>query len=188
MGVRVTADSTRAKEDVFNKDLKITNQISGINKSPSSKLNGDRRSLDGMSPLQEYCNAISMIIPGLVCMYLYKHQPYENWWSWRMSWMTFSVLIHLPFSCSYHVLLAKRMLEDAVDNTARRLDQSFIHFTCLVTGVALSQDEIFSTICVILNLYFISRLWAAKDAGLLERMGNIGVGALFYRGERITAV
>ena len=177
MGVHV-ADAV-AKEEVFNKDQKIINSISGDFKVSSSKLT-DPRALDGMTPVQEYCNAISMPIPGLVCLYLYNYQPHENWWNWRMSWMTISLILHLPFSCSYHLLLAKRMLKDAVDNSARRLDQSFIHLTCLITAIALSEDDVYAAVCVILNMYFISRLWAKNDAGLMERMGNIGLGVLLY--------
>eukprot|EP00913_Durusdinium_trenchii_P033835 g31673.t1 len=175
--VRMARLEAGLNEEVFNKDLKIINSLSRGDLK-ELKEDVDSRALDGMTPFQEYCNALSMLIPGFVCAYLYHH-PEELRWTWRMSLMSFAVLIHLPFSFRYHCLLAQRKLKDAVDNTARRLDQSFIHVTCMATFVALSNNEVYVCCAVILNLYFIARLWA-PDASLLERMGNIGCGVVLY--------
>eukprot|EP00439_Symbiodinium_sp_Y106_P022142 s1108_g2.t1 len=125
----------------------------------------------------EYCNAASMLAPTFVCVSFFLWPPYPGFFSWRHGLMTGAVLLHLPFSCAYHLLLATRSLRHSTDCTARRLDQTFIHVTCLATGCALSASEVFTAFCVMLNLYFIGRLWAPKDAGVSERMANIGLGS-----------
>ncbi|CAE7763671.1 unnamed protein product, partial [Symbiodinium microadriaticum] len=104
------------------------------------KEEGDCRALDGMTPLQEYCNAASMLAPTCVCLSFFLWPPYPGFFSWRHGLMTGAVLLHLPFSCAYHLLLATRSLRHSTDCMARRLDQTFIHVTCLATGCALSAS------------------------------------------------
>eukprot|EP00441_Pelagodinium_beii_P011171 CAMPEP_0197688330 /NCGR_PEP_ID=MMETSP1338-20131121/105265_1 /TAXON_ID=43686 ORGANISM="Pelagodinium beii, Strain RCC1491" /NCGR_SAMPLE_ID=MMETSP1338 /ASSEMBLY_ACC=CAM_ASM_000754 /LENGTH=145 /DNA_ID=CAMNT_0043270523 /DNA_START=285 /DNA_END=722 /DNA_ORIENTATION=- len=81
---------------------------------------------------------------------------------------------------SYHFQLSWRLLEDAVDCVPRKLDQTFIHLSCIGTSIGMTTDIIWSAVCCLLNIYFISRLWAKKEAQMLERMINIGVGVLMY--------
>ncbi|CAJ1377169.1 unnamed protein product [Effrenium voratum] len=173
MGVHV--ETVVSDQEVFN-DVKIWNNISGDLK----KALYNCRALDGMTPFQEYCNALSMVVPGALCLYLCLWPSSGLWWTWRMSIIAAAVLLHLPFSMAFHLLLAQRKLQHSSNNTARRLDQTFIHVTCMASAAALSTSEVYCSLCILLNMYFISRLWAFRDAGVTERMANIGMAVLLY--------
>eukprot|EP00928_Gymnodinium_smaydae_P079043 TRINITY_DN63063_c0_g1_i1.p1 TRINITY_DN63063_c0_g1~~TRINITY_DN63063_c0_g1_i1.p1 ORF type:complete len:216 (+),score=14.02 TRINITY_DN63063_c0_g1_i1:76-723(+) len=138
-----------------------------------------KRALDGMSPTQEVCNAISMLSPsvvGLVFWYSfpegYSHTP-------RTVGIILGCLLHLPFSVAYHVLLARRELADAIDNTPRRLDQIFIHIASIIFTWSLSTNFPYSILCTFLNLYFIFRLWC-RCPDVLERMANVCLSVFAY--------
>eukprot|EP00928_Gymnodinium_smaydae_P053547 TRINITY_DN37516_c0_g1_i1.p1 TRINITY_DN37516_c0_g1~~TRINITY_DN37516_c0_g1_i1.p1 ORF type:complete len:240 (+),score=22.18 TRINITY_DN37516_c0_g1_i1:69-788(+) len=139
----------------------------------------DLRSLDGMSPAQEICNAISMLAPSIVCLVCWFYRPEDFTRSIRTAGIFLAVVIHLPFSVAYYILLARRKLHDAIDNTPRKLDQTSIHVAWIITTWSLTINAVYSTLCTLLNFYFIFRLWC-RCPGALERMANISVGALGF--------
>lgn len=139
----------------------------------------DARSLDGMSRVQEICNAISMMTPAAVAMICWTDPP--GWFTRgpRTVLLLTGLLLHLPFSVMYHMSLSLRALEDAVDNLPRRLDQGFIHICCVTTAWALSQNLTYALLCTLANLYFMFRLWF-RSPSTVERMINIGIGTFLY--------
>eukprot|EP00928_Gymnodinium_smaydae_P039370 TRINITY_DN26910_c0_g1_i1.p1 TRINITY_DN26910_c0_g1~~TRINITY_DN26910_c0_g1_i1.p1 ORF type:complete len:229 (-),score=34.71 TRINITY_DN26910_c0_g1_i1:87-734(-) len=139
----------------------------------------DKRSLDGMSPVQEICNAISMFSPAVVGLVCWHDPPEGISRSARTAAVVLAVLLHLPFSVAYHILLARRELQDAIDNTPRKLDQVFIHISCIITTWSLSTSAAYSMLSTLLNIYFIFRL-LCRSPDAPERMVNIFLGSLCY--------
>jgi len=139
------------------------------------------RILDGMSSKQEVCNAISMLAPSLVVGLFALRPPSKLYWrSWRTVLHAMTTGLSASFSISYHVQLAMRTLENAVDCAPRRLDQTMIHVHCAGLACSLSTDIRWSVGACLLNAYFIKRLHSAKEAGVIERLVNIGLAALVY--------
>eukprot|EP00931_Biecheleriopsis_adriatica_P102663 TRINITY_DN77603_c0_g1_i1.p1 TRINITY_DN77603_c0_g1~~TRINITY_DN77603_c0_g1_i1.p1 ORF type:complete len:220 (-),score=22.72 TRINITY_DN77603_c0_g1_i1:39-698(-) len=152
--------------------------LSGLRSPAHGK--DDVRALDGMTPFQELCNAATMCAPLVICFLRWLFPPAPDFWTFGSSLISCGIFVHLPFSINYHLCLAKRTLPHAIDNTPRRLDQTFIHVACCFMTFALSDSTLYALACTAVNLYFISRLWAKRDAGLVERMVNIGVGVAQY--------
>jgi hypothetical protein len=140
----------------------------------------DPRALDDMSPMQEICNALSMLAPLLAACCLWCSPPWPDFWNWRTAIVVLAITVHLPFSFSYHILLSQRMLHDAICNVPRKLDQSCIHLACALCAWALSTSTTYTSACTLMNVYFMYRLWAANGAGTMERMVNIGLATLAY--------
>eukprot|EP00930_Biecheleria_cincta_P101920 TRINITY_DN93568_c0_g1_i1.p1 TRINITY_DN93568_c0_g1~~TRINITY_DN93568_c0_g1_i1.p1 ORF type:complete len:231 (+),score=16.99 TRINITY_DN93568_c0_g1_i1:23-694(+) len=140
----------------------------------------DKRALAGMTPEQEVCNAATMFSPSVVAFLLWMFPPTVYFWDWRSGLVTLAIVLHLPFSVYYHAALARRALDDAIDNSPRRLDQTFVHVASILISWAVSSSPSYATFCSMINIYFISRLWVENEAGKLERMLNVGLGTLFY--------
>lgn len=122
-----------------------------------------------------------MACPSVVALWFWLSPPSLDYWGWRPLLMTFAIVLHFPFSCAYHLLLAQRALHDAIDNIPRRLDQSFVHVACVLIVNATSSNLTYAGAASLVNLYFLCRLWPlGGGAGWVERMVNIGVGTLSY--------
>jgi len=134
--------------------------------------------LDGMSPLQEFSNAVTMCVSFGVCAWCWVCWP--EFRSPRTAAISLAILIHLPFSVNYHVLLAQRRLKDAIDCTPRRLDQTFIFLASMVFTGVFTFSILFTLTGCLLNAYFISRTWAQPGADVIERMVNVGLAVLWY--------
>jgi len=139
----------------------------------------DVRALDDMSPFQEVCNAVTMWCPSLVALFLWLQPPSASFWGPRTMVLTFAILLHVPFSTIYHLLLACRSLHDAVDNLPRRLDQMFVHVASVMITWAVSTNNAYTGVSLLANFFFIMRLWV-KGSSAFERMINIGIGTLIY--------
>jgi len=137
------------------------------------------RALVGMSPRQEVWNAVTMATPLLVCLLCWAFPSSPTYRGPRTALIMAGVALHLPASVLYHTLLALRALPDAVDNVPRKVDQSFIHVSCVASVWGLSTDFAYAASCTALNVYFVARLWSPTNT-LSERMLNIGIGTLFY--------
>mmetsp|Transcript_123725 Transcript_123725/g.240716 ORF Transcript_123725/g.240716 Transcript_123725/m.240716 type:complete len:222 (+) Transcript_123725:56-721(+) len=140
----------------------------------------DPCALDGMNPLQEFSNALTMCVSFGVCAWCWVCWPELR--GTRTAAMSLALLIHLPFSCSYHLLLAQRELKDAIDCTPRRLDHTFIFLTSMVFTGALTSSILYTLVGFLLNAYFISRIWAKPEAGVIERMVNVGLAVFLCPG------
>jgi len=141
----------------------------------------DCRALDGMTPVQEVWNAITMLGPAALLAYYWFDPPTDAFWNKYTKACAFGIYVHLPFSLAYHLLLAGRYLSDAVDNAARKLDQSFIHVTCIFVAYGLSGSVLYTLGMMVLNARCIMQLWApGASEKLSERMNNIRVCATLY--------
>jgi len=146
---------------------------------PKSSLPEDPRVLEGMSPRQEVWNALSMLVPSLVVLLLWVYPPTSSYRGPRTALILLGTAFHMPMSFLYHSLLAMRALPDAVDNVPRKLDQTFIHLTCVMTLWALSTSYVYIALGTALNVFFAARLWSPTST-LAERMINIGAGVWLY--------
>eukprot|EP00429_Kryptoperidinium_foliaceum_P049693 CAMPEP_0176103124 /NCGR_PEP_ID=MMETSP0120_2-20121206/51735_1 /TAXON_ID=160619 /ORGANISM="Kryptoperidinium foliaceum, Strain CCMP 1326" /LENGTH=197 /DNA_ID=CAMNT_0017437203 /DNA_START=66 /DNA_END=659 /DNA_ORIENTATION=- len=132
-----------------------------------------------MTPTQELFNAASMVVPTLICTHVWFTMVELGGQGPRTALILVGIMLHLPFSVAYHLLLARRSLRDAVANTPRKLDQSFIHVMSILATWALSPSTSYAVLSTTMNVYFVARLWSKRNT-LTERMCNIGLGTLLY--------
>lgn len=146
--------------------------------------NKRRRKIDtdhSMSPVQEWANAWSMVLPTLLCVYFILSPPHPNFWHRHTKLMAAGTFLHLPFSFTYHCLCALRAFPDPVNCTWRRLDQSFIHVVCIFYSYALSGSELYGLGNALLNSWYVIRLWiSGSHDNAFERRSNIAMAVMMY--------
>ena len=94
-------------------------------------------------------------------------------------------ILHFPFSFYYHIGCAKHAFNHPIDCVARKLDQTFVHVASMLYAYALSKSMLYTCGCILLNSYFILRLWvlpiyAPSYDRAWERRMNMFIGVMMY--------
>ena len=160
-------DYEKYKNDKNNKKFKITDYIFINNKI--------------IYHYQEWTNAWSMCLPSILCFYYIIFPPYETFWNRYTSLMVAGTFSHLPFSFTYHSVCAINIYSDNVNCIWRKLDQTFIHIVSMFYSYALSGDELYGIGNVVLNSWYIVRLWIpGNHDNCFERRSNIAMSVIMY--------
>ena len=105
-----------------------------------------------MTPTQEVCNALSM----LLATFVFAQQTVQHWPNGPLTILLLGSVMHLPTSVAYHMLSSCRRL-------LQRLDQSMIHLSGAFFAFALSGGSwFFVGIYLCHGVFAISRIWKKK--------------------------
>jgi len=107
-----------------------------------------------MTPTQELCNALTMLLPSAVVGFSYWLSPHAG-----VAVILCGGLIHLPSSVAYHASAACGRLQDKVDNDLRRMDQTYTHIVAALYAYALSGSAACAAWNALANAGFIWQVW-----------------------------
>lgn len=108
----------------------------------------------------EFMSAITMVSPSLVSLAfaLQRTGPWDMY-----AWFTFlNTFVHMPFSMMHHFNLGFGDPNEGQVGWGlvfRRLDYSFIHVACVMLSYGLSRSEVFGAIALLVNGYYIFKIW-----------------------------
>ncbi|KAJ8610538.1 hypothetical protein CTAYLR_009747 [Chrysophaeum taylorii] len=134
-----------------------------------------------MNRLQEVANALTQLIPSIVCLIEAVSRrgrlPVHAWV------LMISVWLHLPFSFFYHVRCALRYDDcqfDAVRCWSRRLDNTFIHIsaTCIAYGTSHGSLP-YVGLCAMFNLAAAATHWR-KEIHMVRNQRFTLVAIILY--------
>jgi hypothetical protein len=126
-----------------------------------------------MTPIQETMNAVSMMTP---CLILSQNSS-ENI---GKQLLLLGTLAHLPISVIYHTGAALKLYEDRIDNDMRRIDQSMQHIISTLFSFALSKSISYTIMNGIVNIFFITKIWAVKTSNDGKRWVPVGFSMFAY--------
>lgn len=114
-----------------------------------------------MTPVQEACNAVTMLIPSAALLKFVSGMPVA---SRRIDLLLVGTFMHLPVSFTYHACVASGHIKgDAIiDSDLRRLDQTMQHVVGVIFAFCLSNSILFAAANVPMNVYAIAQLWAKQ--------------------------
>ena len=127
----------------------------------------------------ELVNAVTTLCPSVVVSYFYMYnQSLCNTYTLSIS---IGTLLHMPFSFTYHVLCAFDYFTHRVDCVGRKLDQTFIHVTCVFFSYGLSASPLYAGCNVLVNTLCIRRIWiqGAHDTPF-NRRRNVAAASILY--------
>jgi len=107
-----------------------------------------------MTPTQELCNALTMLLPSMAVACCYWLSP-----NYSVVVILCGGLIHLPAAVAYHVSAAYGRLQDNIDNDLRRMDQTYTHIVAALYSYALSASTSYAALNGLINAGFIWQLW-----------------------------
>jgi len=134
----------------------------------------------------EVWNAVSMTIPSIYAYYMVQTMPETVICSTCVYVLYYGIILHLPFSVSYHVSMAAEacgsdffQLEPSV---FRVLDMSFIHVAAIATSYAESRSiEYMLMLAFPMNSYSIAMLWlGAASEPRYKRFVRMGICVMIY--------
>ena len=133
-----------------------------------------------MTSTQEVCNALTMAAPSLVFVYCWISE--SEIYTFHTKLIVFTGWTHMYISLSYHMMCSLGYYDDRINCNLRKLDQSFIHMCGISNCVGLSGgDVLFSTTAVVVNAWFICKLWIPGQHDFaLERRLNVVLSTILY--------
>mmetsp|Transcript_111186 Transcript_111186/g.313773 ORF Transcript_111186/g.313773 Transcript_111186/m.313773 type:complete len:232 (+) Transcript_111186:94-789(+) len=123
----------------------------------------------------ELCNAVSMLPPSLLLCHRWLWPPVPHFWNHYMGVMAVGIVVHMFFSVNYHLQVAAEIVDDPLDNNARRLDQSFVHIAAICTSYAESASISFTVVAGLFNAWCILRLWGVVGGHDTRRHRTLGI-------------
>ena len=128
-----------------------------------------------MTPTQEGCNALSMLLPCMFIGHSYWASPDPH-----VAVILCGGLIHLPAVIAYHMRAALGRLDDVIDNDLRRLDQTYAHIVASVYSYALSGSAEYAVFNGLVNAYFISQVWRSSTSNDGKRWTSLLMSVGLY--------
>lgn len=126
-----------------------------------------------MTPAQEMCNAVSMVIPAAILMARGLH-------SVPMACLQIGTLVHLPSSFLYHLNASRRCYTDRIDNRMRRIDQTMQHVAGTLFSFAISRSAGYTLLICLPNLAWIYYIWHPSTSNDRKRWKGVACSVFLY--------
>lgn len=118
------------------------------------------------TPLQEWCNAISMIVPTLVAIWFLQQSERQSQRSHLLPRIqALGTMLHFPFSFMWHASSALSRPQAYL----KRLDISFIHVTGVFISLSVSGSLLWMYVNLGWTIYSIFMCWTQTDGELEGR-------------------
>lgn len=128
-----------------------------------------------MTPVQEFMNAVTMVLPTAVLAVNAWHAPNR-----MVVVLLMGSSMHLPVSFTYHLSAAFHRYPDRLDNDMRRLDQSMQHVIGTMFSFALSGSLPYLLLNLAINTHGIMQLWDAGKSSDGRRWVALMLSVVMY--------
>ena len=144
-----------------------------------------------MTPTQEVCNALTM----LLCTMVFAYETVAHWPNPWLTGLLCGGVMHLPVSVGYHLRTACVQDVDPCKGDLCRLDQSMIHVSGAVFAFVLSGGSVpYTAAHLCFGVFAISRIWPEESERrwVLASVSTLGwmlpMAARGYQVECVAAV